>query len=66
LGWPTNGATIQSLGQSAGLLDGKIRKIELLGSRGKIKWKQTAGALVLAQPKTQPNDFAMVYKITVK
>jgi len=66
LGWPTNGATIQSLGKSAGLLDGKIRKIELLGSRGKIKWQQTADALVLAQPKTQPNDFAIVYKITVK
>jgi alpha-L-fucosidase len=66
LGWPTNGVSIKSLGKSARLLDGKIRKIELLGSKGKIKWKQTADALVMTQPKTQPNDFAMVYKITVK
>ena len=66
LGWPTNGVRIQSLGKSARLLDGKIRKIELLGSGEKIKWKQTADALVIAQPKHEPNDFAVVYKITVK
>ena len=29
----------------------------------KIKWKQTADALVIAQPKHEPNDFAVVYKI---
>jgi alpha-L-fucosidase len=66
LGWPTNGASIKSLGKSAKLLGGKIRKIELLGSQEKIKWKQTADALAIAQPKNQPNDFAVVYKITVK
>ncbi|MGA2683710.1 MAG: alpha-L-fucosidase [Verrucomicrobiota bacterium] len=66
LGWPTNGASIQSLGKSARLLDGKIRRIELLGSREKIKWKRTDDALVIAQPKHEPNDFAVVYKITVK
>jgi alpha-L-fucosidase len=66
LGWPTNGASIKSLGKSDRLLDGKIRKIELLGSKEKIRWKQTADALVIAQPKNQPNDFAVVYKIKVK
>ena len=66
LGWPTNGVSIKSLGKSTKLLDGKIRKIELLGSRKKIKWKQADDALVIAQPKTEPNDFAVVYKIVVK
>jgi alpha-L-fucosidase len=66
LGWPTNGASIKLLGKSAKLLDGKIHKIELLGSKEKIKWKQTKDALAIAQPKNQPNDFAIVFKITVK
>jgi alpha-L-fucosidase len=66
LGWPTNGASIKSLGQSARLLDGKIRRIELLDSREKIKWKQTDDALVIAQPKHEPNDFAVVYKIMME
>ncbi len=66
LGWPTNGASIKSLGKSANLLDGKIRRLELLGSREKIKWQQTDDALVIAQPKNQPNGFAVVYEITVR
>jgi alpha-L-fucosidase len=66
LGWPTNGVRVPSLGKSASLLDGKIRKIELLGTKEKIKWKQTDDALVIAQPKNKPNDFAVVYKITLK
>jgi alpha-L-fucosidase len=66
LGWPTNGASIKSLGQSARLLDGNIRRIELLDSREKIKWKRTADALVIAQPKHEPNDFAVVYKIMME
>ncbi len=66
LGWPTNGVNIKSLGKSAHLLEGKIRKIELLGSGEKIKWKQTSDALVIAQPKNAPNNFAVVYKITAR
>lgn len=66
LGWPTNGVSIKSLGKSAGLLDGKIRRIELLGSKEKIKWKQTADVLAITQPKQEPNNFAIVYKITVR
>jgi alpha-L-fucosidase len=66
LGAPTNGASIRSLGKSAKLLDGKIRKIELLGRPEKIKWQQTRDALVISQPPKLPNDFALVFKITVK
>jgi alpha-L-fucosidase len=66
LGWPTNGVNIKSLGKSANLLEGKIRKIELLGSGEEIKWKQTPDALVIDQPKNEPNHFAVVYRITMK
>jgi alpha-L-fucosidase len=66
LGWPTNGVSVKSLGKSAKLLDGKIRKIELLGSKEKVKWKRTDEALVITQPKNEPNNFAVVYKITLR
>jgi alpha-L-fucosidase len=66
LGWPTNGVSIKSLGKSAKLLDQKIRKIELLGSREKIKWKQKEEALVISQPEKQPNDFAIVFKLSLR
>jgi alpha-L-fucosidase len=66
LGAPTNSVSLRSLGQSAKLLDGKIRKVELLGSREKIKWRQTGDALVISRPKTLTNDFALVFKITLK
>ena len=62
-GWPMNGATIKSLGKSTQLLDGTIRDIQLLGSQERIKWKQTADALIIAQPQKKPNDFAVVHKV---
>jgi alpha-L-fucosidase len=87
LGAPTNGAAIKSLGQSAGLLERPIKRIELLGVRSTKPnpdgahlatrsmqrgdneppaWRQTPDALIIAQPKTLPNDFAVVFKITLK
>ena len=66
MGWPTNGVNITSLGASAKLLDQKIGNIELLGSKEKIKWNQTDDALVISQPETEPNDFAVVFKISLR
>jgi alpha-L-fucosidase len=66
LGWPTNAVAIKSLGKSAGLLDKSIGKIQLLGSREKIKWSQTAEALTIEAPKNKPSDIAIVFKITTK
>jgi alpha-L-fucosidase len=66
MGWPTNGVNITSLGASAKLLDQKIGNIELLGSKEKIKWNQTDDALVISQPDTEPNDFAVVFKISLR
>jgi alpha-L-fucosidase len=64
LGWPTNGVEVEALGKSAKLFDRPIKKIELLGSREKIKWTRTDDALIIEQPKGKPNDIAIVFKIT--
>jgi alpha-L-fucosidase len=66
MGWPTNDVSIQSLGKSAKLLEQPVNKIQLLGSREKIKWTQADGALVISQPKTKTSDIAIVFKITSK
>ena len=66
LGWPTNAVIIKSLGQAAGLLDKPIRKIQLLGSREKIKWSQTDDGLQIEAPQNKPSDHAIVFKITTR
>ena len=64
-GAPTNGVSIKSLGTAAGLLDQPIRAVELLGG-GKIRWQQTGAALEMTQPEKLANNFANVFKITLR
>ena len=66
LGLPTNGVSIKSLGQSAKLLDQPVKRIEMLGSREKISWQQNADALEISLPKNLPNNFADVFKISLR
>jgi alpha-L-fucosidase len=64
LGYPTKPVTLKSLGTSAGLLDGTIHGITMLGSNEKVDWSQAAGALKIQQPKTKlTNDEATVFKV---
>lgn len=64
LAWPVNGLKIKSLGTAAGLWDKPVASVSLLGSDETIKWSRTTDALVISQPRKQPNDFAVVFKIT--
>lgn len=52
--------------KSNGILDKKIRKIELLGSDENITWIQTAEALQIKGPKNAPNQPVIGFKITLK
>jgi alpha-L-fucosidase len=64
MGKPTENILLKSLAKKEGI--GKIKKIELLGSKEKISWKQEADSLVIIQPKSIPNDIAIVFKIAMK
>ena len=66
LGAPTNGVSIPSLGKNAKLLDQQISQIQLLGGKEKLQWQQTGDALEISQPKTIQNDFANVFKISLR
>ncbi|HEY4786037.1 MAG TPA: alpha-L-fucosidase [Bacteroidales bacterium] len=62
LGVPSEDVSIKSLGEASGA--SKIKKIEVLGSKEKLQWKQYSDSLVIEKPKIIPNDIAVVFKIT--
>ena len=53
---------IKSAGKSAGNL-GKVRRVSLLGYKGKLKWKQTSDALEVTYPATDALKTAAVFRI---
>ncbi len=64
MGAPTNAVTIKSLGTNAKLIEKRISKITMLGSGENLQWSQSADALVIETPQSQPSDIAVVFKIT--
>ncbi|MGE5944365.1 MAG: alpha-L-fucosidase, partial [Flavobacteriales bacterium] len=62
LGVPAQDIIIKSLGKDGHAA--KIKKIEILGSKEKLKWQQKEGSLVISKPETTPNDIAMVFKVS--
>jgi alpha-L-fucosidase len=61
MGTPGGNVFLKSLGKTKS--NGIVKRIEVLGSREKISWKQNADSLVIQKPKQIPNDIAVVFKI---
>jgi len=59
---PTDDIHIKSLAQG-GVLNKKIKKIELIGSKEKIKWKRNAEVLTITLPKNVPTPYVTGFKI---
>jgi alpha-L-fucosidase len=60
LGWPEDGRfVVRSLATSAG----KVRKVSLLGHRGKLAWEQTEAGLVVTMPEEKPCDHVFALRI---
>ena len=66
LGWPTKPVTIKSLGTKAGLLDGTISDVSLLGNADKVAWTQSDNAVTIQPPAKPLFKEAAVYKFTLK
>jgi alpha-L-fucosidase len=61
LGWPAdNKLVVKSLAESAG----KIAGVSLLGTDGKLNWKQTADGLIVALPNVKVSEYACALRIT--
>jgi alpha-L-fucosidase len=63
MGWPGKEASIPALALGGMNSVPKIRNIELLGHRGKLKWTQDAGTLKVELPEEKPSDHAVTFKI---
>lgn len=64
LGWPEDGElALHTLWDKTPYLDKPVRKVELLGSKEKLRWQQNDRGLVIDLPPTKPNEMAYVLKI---
>lgn len=66
LGWPEQPVLLRSLGTDAANRPGKIHRVELLGSRERIHWRQMSAALRIEPPKQKPSpDYAVAFKLSL-
>jgi alpha-L-fucosidase len=63
MGWPARQVTIPMLATQQPHITGKIRKLEMLGHRGKLRWEHDGRGLTLQLPEKRPCDHAHVLKI---
>jgi len=59
MGWPEKEAVIRPLGAKSTQGVGKIRKVDLLGIKGNLKWTQADDALRIEPPPQKPSDYAV-------
>lgn len=60
---PTEPLVIKSLGKSAGLLDGEIQSVKLLGYDGEIEWQRNDSGLVVKVPQNLSLKHALAFEI---
>ncbi|HRG10342.1 MAG TPA: alpha-L-fucosidase, partial [Cyclobacteriaceae bacterium] len=63
MGVPSENVAVNNLGLNSSQ---KIKRIEMLGSREKVKWNQYENKLEIIKPVFIPNDIAVVYKVYLK
>lgn len=65
LGWPPdNQMLIKSLASAAPQYGRQIRKVELLGAKGEIRWTRGADGLRISVPQDPPCHHAYCFKIS--
>jgi alpha-L-fucosidase len=65
MGWPGKEAMVAPLA-SKGVQDvGKIRNVELLGHKGKLKWTQDEAGLKVEMPEEKPSEHAVTLKVAL-
>jgi alpha-L-fucosidase len=62
--WPEKETLIPALGTASPQKPGKIGNVELLGSKGGIKWTQEAMGLRMLFPPEKPCSFAVTLKVS--
>jgi alpha-L-fucosidase len=65
MGWPEKQAVIKPLATTSSVARTKVRHVELLGFKGKVKWTQDEKGLTVQMPAQKPSDYAIALKIAV-
>ena len=63
MGWPDKQAVIKPLATNSSVAQVKVRNVELLGFKGKVKWTQDENGLTVQLPEQKPSDHAVTLKI---
>ncbi|MCJ7718104.1 MAG: alpha-L-fucosidase [Anaerolineales bacterium] len=66
LGKPDGDINIKSLAKSSKLTDKAIASVSMIGSDDKLRWNQSAGALVIRKPANMPSWEVIGFKIEFK
>ena len=65
MGWPEKQAVIRTLATTSSVAQTKVKNVELLGFKGKVKWTQDEKGLTVQMPEQEPCDHAITLKIAV-
>ncbi|MGC9971611.1 MAG: alpha-L-fucosidase [Bryobacteraceae bacterium] len=65
MGWPEKQAVIKPLATTSSVARTKVKNVELLGFKGKVKWTQDEKGLTVQMPEQKPSDHAIALKIAV-
>jgi len=63
MGWPEKEAVVQALGLASPQQPGKILKVELLGHKGALDWKQDDAALKVQMPAEKISGIGITLKV---
>jgi len=63
---PTEDIKIVSFGQNSKYIDKKIASVTILGCKDKLRWNQTADALVITKPSDLPDSPTITFKLEFK
>jgi alpha-L-fucosidase len=65
MGWPGKEVSVPSLALGGKYDVPKFHNVELLGHKGKLKWRQDATALTVELPEQKPSEYAVGFKIAL-
>jgi len=63
MGWPEKEAVVNALGLASPQSPGNLRKVELLGYKGNLNWKQDETALKVEMPSEKISDVGITLKV---
>ena len=65
MGWPDKSAVVNALGLASAQVPGRVRKVELLGYKGELKWKQDESSLTVEMPAEKISDIGITLKVAL-